>query len=310
MTIRHVVACNVVGLAGSVADHVPPVGRFVRRGLTVFLFHDVTDTPAPYQVETGSSTPTRVFERQVDWIARHFRVIHPASLVDDDPEPGSAVISFDDAWRGVATHAVPILAARGLPCVLFLNMGTVDGTPDLGAVAGYEAAHVAVGERVLPDVVAGGVGTVHRVRDRYGTDPAFLGYQGRVLDAEVLADLPGELVALGSHLYHHWRSSELVDADFELTYRANEAALARHPNAVPLFAFPFGARGRDFRDEQVGHARRLGAARVFTAHGDQNDDPGARELDRLWFTAETESDRACWYRTHGSRLRGLLAGRR
>lgn len=285
MSVRHVAAREIVGGAGEVLMRIPSAARRFRRGLTVFLFHDVTDRPSPYQRLTSSSTSVSTFERQIRWVARHFDVIHPTDLLGGDVPPGSALVTFDDAWAGVTRTALPVLREHGVPALLFLNMATVAGDPDLAALSAYREM---TGRSDAPD------------------DDTFRAFQGATMTPDDLAVIAPSDASFGSHLFRHWRSSDLTDDEFVEAFERNASALAAYPNSVPLFAFPFGAPGRDFRPDQIDVARRLGADRVFTAGGRQNDDPHAYVLDRVWFPADASTARSCWYATHRERAIGRL----
>jgi peptidoglycan/xylan/chitin deacetylase (PgdA/CDA1 family) len=67
----------------------------------------------------------RAFARQMDHIARRYRVISADELLEavdsGDPLPPRALmITFDDAYRDFADRAWPALRARRLPAVLFV----------------------------------------------------------------------------------------------------------------------------------------------------------------------------------------------
>jgi peptidoglycan/xylan/chitin deacetylase (PgdA/CDA1 family) len=88
-----------------------------RRELSVLTYHRV--------LETGP------FGRQLDWLAGHAHVVSldevAAAVRESRRLPDhSVLITIDDADRTAIDHAVPELAARGLPAVMFVVASLVD----------------------------------------------------------------------------------------------------------------------------------------------------------------------------------------
>lgn len=96
------------------------------RGAVVFAFHNVV----PGEGEGPLHLPLVFFERVVAWMAARFVVIPLRELArrarDGRPLGGLAAITFDDAYGGVFRHALPALAARGLPATVFVVSGAAD----------------------------------------------------------------------------------------------------------------------------------------------------------------------------------------
>jgi peptidoglycan/xylan/chitin deacetylase (PgdA/CDA1 family) len=82
------------------------------------------------------TTPTAVFGRQMRWLYEHnYQVMPLIRLVGcvrngDHLPPRSVVITFDDGFESVYTHAYPILATYGFPATTFLVAGYCDGQND------------------------------------------------------------------------------------------------------------------------------------------------------------------------------------
>ena len=283
------------------SDIVPPVRRRLVRGLTVYTFHDVTDAPSEYQRPLQLATPPAVFERQIDWITQRHRVVHPDVLLDDAPsiEGGAALLTFDDGWAGIFRTAIPHLLRRGLPSLTFVNMGAVDGAPDLAAVTVRRAG----GGASLPPWPTPDLVDAREV----AVDADHLAFQGAYATREDLEAVSGSpLVRLGNHLHHHWLAAGLDDEQFRVAFEANERALATHPGRVPLFAFPFGRPGTHFLPHQVDLALSLGARRVFTSLPEPNPLPIGRLLHRVSLTAADRDASACWYAVHHRGVRSRL----
>ena len=70
-------------------------------------------------------TSTRMFERHLDYLGRHFRFVSldeiGAHILSGEPfdEPVAA-ITFDDGYQDVYEHAFPVLARKGIPAGVFV----------------------------------------------------------------------------------------------------------------------------------------------------------------------------------------------
>ena len=69
-------------------------------------------------------------ERQLDWLARHFRIVSldelDARLSDAPRRKPLAAITFDDGYSDVYHHAFPLLQRKGIPAALFVVTDLVD----------------------------------------------------------------------------------------------------------------------------------------------------------------------------------------
>lgn len=92
----------------------------------ILVYHRVNGERDPF----FSAVPTEVFERQMAYIARHYRVLTVEELVKRMRHGGlprnALAITFDDGYRDTLTHAAPILAKYGLPATVFLATGFID----------------------------------------------------------------------------------------------------------------------------------------------------------------------------------------
>jgi peptidoglycan/xylan/chitin deacetylase (PgdA/CDA1 family) len=91
----------------------------------IFTFHRVNEDSDPFL----PATPTSVFKRQVEYLARRFPVVGLDSVVDGSAwrHPYSCAITFDDGYRDNYLNAFPILSALGIPATIFLATRYVEG---------------------------------------------------------------------------------------------------------------------------------------------------------------------------------------
>jgi peptidoglycan/xylan/chitin deacetylase (PgdA/CDA1 family) len=88
------------------------------------------------RAETRYVVPVRRFARQMAWLeSRGYRVISLASFLEQRrlhrvPPARSVVITFDDGYADVSSHASPVLARHGFPATVFLVSGAMGGAMD------------------------------------------------------------------------------------------------------------------------------------------------------------------------------------
>ena len=297
---------------GSRADsQIPSLRSFLVRGLTIFLFHEVTDSPSPMQQHIGTYTPPDLFSDQIRWLRERFTVINPTDLHQVGAEralpENAAMVTFDDSWSGVFRTALPLLAELQVPAVCFLNMGTVMGDPDFAAVREYESLRASRDRSfpVGPFDSATGEQIIERVRDRYADHSDFLEFQGATATPDDLAHAAASssLVWFGSHLYHHWEIHDITAALYERSLTENLEALAAYRNSIPIFATPYGYSGRNHAFA-LSIPQRLGYRVVMTVTGRQNVDTETVALDRLPLPIGRSSARDWWHAAHRLRLLG------
>jgi peptidoglycan/xylan/chitin deacetylase (PgdA/CDA1 family) len=94
----------------------------------ILTYHRVNDHGDPF----FTALPTRVFERQVEYLARHYVVLAVEDLVERLSGAGvprrAIAITFDDGYRDTLTDAAPILARYRLPATVFLASGFIGTT--------------------------------------------------------------------------------------------------------------------------------------------------------------------------------------
>ena len=111
------------------------IGRWYGRDrLTVLAYHRVADASNPNLTgfRPNVSASVNGFAEQLDWIARRFTVVSLGDVLAwldgaGALPPRPLLITFDDGYLDNLGAAAPLLAARGLPAVLFLTTGPLDG---------------------------------------------------------------------------------------------------------------------------------------------------------------------------------------
>ena len=88
---------------------------------TVLAYHAIGECRAAEDPHLLFVSPSS-FEAQMDYLRRHRRVVPLADAVSGAMPAGSPVvaITFDDGYRSVLDHALPILERHGFPATVFV----------------------------------------------------------------------------------------------------------------------------------------------------------------------------------------------
>lgn len=201
--------------------------RLDRRGARVVLvYHRIS----PGRGGLGEMTSERSFERQMSFVARHFKTAPWTALLRDD-EPGGGVkvlVTFDDGYRDNFTRALPVIEKHRVHAVFFVVTDFVFGR-----------------KRIEKD-------------DRERDDEIFPAME------EVAAATRSPYVVFGNHTASHRFVSRLDAAAFEAELRESQRAFEKHLGAAPeIFAYPRGREG-DFTADAAAVLERAGFKAAFT----------------------------------------------
>lgn len=273
------------------------VHRLRRPHVLVLAYHRVTPDDAMQRaaVYPAMHVSTSTFAAQLAALRRLYRVVPVTELrgvlAREAPlREHLAVVTFDDGYRDNYRHALPILAAQGVPATFFLSMGFVDrGEPfwfdRLAAAArAWDADPVrrAPAARALPEPLVSALAARGTLAERLRNAAAYLKTianaereaavrtletcLGGHLDADAaplvwdeVRALRGAGMQLGAHGVRHAILTRMEPQDAAVEIRASLDLLARRVGApVRAFAYPNGDA-----DEEV--ARLAAAAGVDIA---------------------------------------------
>jgi peptidoglycan/xylan/chitin deacetylase (PgdA/CDA1 family) len=102
--------------------------------LPVLTYHAVL--PLEGDAQARGTVPLSVFERQAAWLERHgYRSLSLDQAADQlegqcEPVRRGVVLTFDDGYRCVVEHALPVLERFGFTATLFVVTGAVGTTTD------------------------------------------------------------------------------------------------------------------------------------------------------------------------------------
>ena len=266
-----------------------------RDRLTVLAYHRVADVSDPGLAgfRPNVSVPVEGFAEQLDWIVPRFTVVSLGDVLAWLDGAASLphrplLITFDDGYLDNLEAAAPVLGARGLPAVLFLTTGPLDGDrhlcPDqvaemFGASTASAADLPILGFREWPS--PGGRELVTREfvmavkRLPPGRRSALVASLAETLGTAVPESIPGLYLnwdqvrslngwEIGAHTVTH---PVLTSIDREAVFR--EVAVSRRRIEeeigcpVRAFAYPNGSRG-DFSNETEAVLTEAGIDLAFT----------------------------------------------
>jgi peptidoglycan/xylan/chitin deacetylase (PgdA/CDA1 family) len=184
-------------------------GRPIRPGLRILFYHRVSDDPDPLAI------PPRRFAAQMDLLgAEGYRVVDVVEaarlLGSRAPLDGVVAMTFDDGYRDVAEHALPVLERRRFRATVFVSTGVVDGTAAFSW---------------------------------YARQPPVLGW------SDIVALDGGSALAFEAHTITHRNLTALPPAEAEREIAGSKAELeARLGRAVTGFCYPAGVYGARERE--------------------------------------------------------------
>lgn len=233
---------------GLLLSGIPRAARWRRRGeVLVLAYHDVVPHGAARVGDRSLHLPQAAFARQLDLLAATHDVIPleqalaRGALRSSRP---SAVVTFDDAYRGAVTAGVEELAGRGLPATIFVPPSYVgDGVFwwDLLATDGAGEVPPALRARALGEL-AGRAESIFARVGRGAAAPATIPSHARCASEDELrraVAVPG--ITLASHTWSHPNLAALAPEELDAELRRPLAWLRERFDAVlPVLTYPYG----------------------------------------------------------------------
>lgn len=222
----------------------------------VLAYHNVVSVESDPLGDRSLHLPFDQFVAQLDWLAEAFEITALTNLVlpagSSDARPRAA-ITFDDAYQGAVSMALPELVRRGLPATVFVCSDWVGGeTPWWDGLAGDQGLSASTRAEALQNC-GGSSCEVYRRAALRGAEMQSLPLDWRISSPAAIADLAGlGEIAIGSHTKSHPNLTTLNDDELRTELVGSlEATMARYPSGIPWLAYPYG-----ISDERVQWAAR------------------------------------------------------
>jgi peptidoglycan/xylan/chitin deacetylase (PgdA/CDA1 family) len=210
--------------------------------VAVLAYHNVVPDAEADRGDASLHLPLSSFEEQIHWLAHTHDVVDLATaLTLPSGTRPRAVITFDDAYRGAVTLALPMLRTLGLPAVVFVAPGLL-GMESTWWDEMAEAGLLTPANRTaaLVDLA----GRADAVRGRFLSKvsaPTLPASYGIATLGELQAQL-GEGITVGSHAWDHEHLPTLPDGELEAVLRRSVGWVeGLGPDSVPWLALPYGA---------------------------------------------------------------------
>lgn len=218
-----------------------------RRVLTVVMFHRVLPLEDP---RAAGANPTYTvtadeFAACLAFFARWYTVVDLA-MVERAAAGGKLpacplLITFDDGWRDNVEYALPLLAARGMPAVLFVATDHVGSRMGFWQERVFDAAKRAGGSDIVAaaEVAVMAAASPERRSSALETlpDPDL---PRQMADAVELAQMQASGVTIGGHGHSHTPLTDVPDAAAELATCRSVLKAAGLGGALPALSFPHG----------------------------------------------------------------------
>lgn len=113
--------------------------RVARPRFAILCYHRIGRGGVPIY----SGLPAGIFEKQIRYLRKHYRVLPLAEMLREMAEPWvnppAVAITFDDGYADLYKVAFPILQRYEIPATVYLTVGAIES----GEVAWYDRAFVA-----------------------------------------------------------------------------------------------------------------------------------------------------------------------
>jgi len=250
-----------------------------RPQVCILMYHALVERHAPYMATVHVEVAR--FAEQMAWLAASGHPVIPLAAVPAvlagpaSAGPPAVVLTFDDGYRSLLTHAQPILQRHGFAATLFLTTNAV-GEPSYASQGDFACSAPA-------------------------NDPPLTWAELRGLQAAGWA--------IESHGCTHRPLASLPPPEQLSELRQSRAAIAQHLGTTPAFyAFPYGSYNRHALRALAPAGYQAGFS-VHTGPATPASDP--RRLPRIELTATTElatfrQQVATGYTSAGARHRARL----
>jgi peptidoglycan/xylan/chitin deacetylase (PgdA/CDA1 family) len=189
----------------------------------VLCYHSVDPRPSYLGLTPG------LFGEHLDWLAEHCRVVPLDELVATPRHRGGpyVAITFDDGYADNHTHALPLLAARGMSASFFLTAGFIERD-----------------DEVMRHLVE----AWHTPREEL-----------QPLSWSQAEEMRRAGMSIGSHTWSHRNLAQLSPEAAEADLRRSRVVLAERLGEAPrAIAYPWGKLGRHVNAETFAAAGRAG----------------------------------------------------
>lgn len=242
--------------------------RDARPKFAILCYHRIGTQGIPL----FSGLPPQIFERQMRFLRKHYQVVSLDEMCNQMAQPANAgnfvAVTFDDGYRDLYEHALPVLKRFSIPATVFLPVACIESAQVPWYDKIFLALKVFKGEELAVSLdqrrtfqldsykariqaaaqINGFLRTVPNAtrqdfceRFEKGIPLPAEELRGRMLSWEQVRTMSREGVSFGSHTMTHPAVSRLSNAELDRELGDSKAILEKRLQApAPHFAFPFG----------------------------------------------------------------------
>ncbi len=218
-----------------------------RRGSTIILaYHNVVPDDARAIGDRSLHLPLAGFRSQLDRLEESHESVEltEGGVSSAGSSRPRAALTFDDAYRGARTLALPELARRGLPATVFVAPGLLGSSGcwwDLLAATDGSGLLPSVRNHVLGELGGDNATALEWARSDALPIAALPSHAGIATEEELrtAAALPG--IRLGAHTWSHCNLAGMGAAAYDTEFVKPLGWLReRFERIVPWVAYPYG----------------------------------------------------------------------
>ena len=263
--------------------------------ITVFVFHEISNTPSFYLKENNLNLTFNKFKRIINLIEKHYNLISPKDIKKIVNIDNPAVISFDDGFQGVFKKALPYLERKKIPSLHFLNMKPIiNKKPNISSTIQYLEKYDGKFQKFLnknnikkPSYLSVSPQIYDKYIKKFGevsnnTKNKIKKFQGNLINQSQLRYWDkSKYVFYANHLYDHWNTITLNNSMLKFLFRENLYHLKKYKKFINFFAFTNGQPGTCFNFINFDTLKKMNCDLIFAASSGQNKIKSKIFLDRI-----------------------------
>ncbi len=237
---------STVGQAGYAVLHstgLLAAWRACAPGPVVMAYHNVIPAGEMPRGESSLHLLVDRFATQMRWLAARFRMVPlgeiAMALATGPARQRLAAVTFDDAYRGVLSHGIPVLKQLGIPATIFV----VESAPETLGPFWWDAlaeARPSLDRKALREAWGGNGSAIFGAT---GVDPDSIRLPEEYLPAnwEMLRRAQSPLVDIGAHSRTHPMLTTLSPQALNDELRGARDLIGKHLDSAPEgLAYPYG----------------------------------------------------------------------
>ena len=256
----------------------------LEKKIVVFCYHDVHNEPSEFCLKYNLFVNIRNFLKQIEYIDSKFNIISVKDLSNPDfifPK-NSAIITFDDGFKGAFNNGIKYLIKKQIPSIAFLNYDSIiNRKPMVSSVAKYveemkinypdydikKNYHLLIEKKEYNKLIK-----------NEDLNLAVKDYQGEIISIEELeAYNGGKYLNYANHYFQHFNTRIMTDEEIHTQILINQGYLEKYSSYTKSFAFTNG----DFSTENLNYIQSLNIFdSIFTSFGKASP-LGSKVLDRI-----------------------------